>query len=87
MRNTANVTGGKPIAVSSQSISGVSADNLESPFTTSMEERERCYSIILSWAPHETNILSFILCYDYDIRVSSAAQFALRSGARGVELQ
>jgi hypothetical protein len=34
MRNTVNVTNGKPIAVLLQSISG-------SPFTTSMEVRER----------------------------------------------
>jgi hypothetical protein len=41
MRNTADMTGGKPIAVWSQSFSA-------------MEERERCYSFILSRAPHET---------------------------------
>jgi hypothetical protein len=60
MRNTADVTGGKPIAVLLQSISGVSAINLYSPFTTSMEERERCYSFILSRTPHET-MLSIVL--------------------------
>jgi hypothetical protein len=38
MSDTADVTGGKPIAVWSQSISGVSAIN-PSPFMTSMEER------------------------------------------------
>jgi hypothetical protein len=51
MRNTADVTGGKPIAVLLQSISGVNAIN---PFTTSMEERVRYYYFILSRTPHET---------------------------------
>jgi hypothetical protein len=55
MRNTADVTGGKPIAVLLQSISGVSVINPLVAFTTSMEERERCYSFILSRTPHETN--------------------------------
>jgi hypothetical protein len=45
MTSTADVAGGKPVAVLSQSISGLSSDN---PFTTSMEERERCYSFVLS---------------------------------------
>jgi hypothetical protein len=49
-----HVTGGKPIAVLLQSISGVVLLILQSPFTTSMEERERCYSFILSRTPHET---------------------------------
>jgi hypothetical protein len=40
MRNTADVTGGKPIAVLLQYISGVSAINPLVAFTTSMEERE-----------------------------------------------
>jgi hypothetical protein len=39
--NTADVTGGKPIAVCSQSISGVNAINPLVAFTKSMEERER----------------------------------------------
>jgi hypothetical protein len=39
MRNTADVTGGKPIAVESQSISGVSAINHLVVFYN-MEERE-----------------------------------------------
>jgi hypothetical protein len=53
MSNTVDVTGGKPIAVLLQSISGVSAIN---PFVAfcAMEERERCYSFILSRTPHET---------------------------------
>jgi hypothetical protein len=51
MKNTADVTAGKPITVWSQSISDVSAIN---PFTTLIEERERCYSFILFLTPHET---------------------------------
>jgi hypothetical protein len=54
MRNTADVTGGKPIAVLLQSISGVNAINPLVALTTSMEEKEMCYSFILSWTPHET---------------------------------
>jgi hypothetical protein len=53
MRNTADVTGGKTIAVLLQSISGVSAINPLVAFTTSMKERERCYSFILSRTPHK----------------------------------
>jgi hypothetical protein len=53
MSNTAQVTSGKPIAVWSQSILGVNAINtLGATFTISMEERERCYSFILSRTPH-----------------------------------
>jgi hypothetical protein len=44
MRNTADVTGGKPIAALLQSILGEVLLLLYSPFTTSMEERERWYS-------------------------------------------
>jgi hypothetical protein len=63
MKNTADVIDGKPIAVLLQSISSVSAINPLSPFTTSMEERERCYSFILSLTPHETsNIMDMGLC-------------------------
>jgi hypothetical protein len=51
MSNTTDVTDGKPIAVWSQSISGVNAIN---PYTKSMEERKRCYSCSLSHIPHET---------------------------------
>jgi hypothetical protein len=54
MRNTADVTGGKPIAVLLQPISGVSAINSLVAFYD-MEEQERCYSFILSWTPYETN--------------------------------
>jgi hypothetical protein len=65
MRNTADVTGGKPIAVLLQSISDVSAIN-PSPFTTSMEERERCYSFILYRTPHETLATATLACL-YDV--------------------
>jgi hypothetical protein len=49
MRNTADVTGGKPKAVLLQSISGVSAIN---PFP----ERETCYYFIFSRTPLETDL-------------------------------
>jgi hypothetical protein len=39
MRNTEHMIGGKPIAIQSQFISGVNTFNLQSPFTTSMEDR------------------------------------------------
>jgi hypothetical protein len=54
MRNTADVIGGKPIAVLLQFVSDVNAINPLVSFTTSMEEKERCYSFILSRTPHET---------------------------------
>jgi hypothetical protein len=54
MRNTADVTGGKPIAVWLQSISGGYAVNPLVAFMTSMEERDRWYSFVLSRTPHET---------------------------------
>jgi hypothetical protein len=47
------VTGGKPIAVWSQSISGVKAINPLVAFYD-IHGRERCYSFILSRTPHET---------------------------------
>jgi hypothetical protein len=43
MRNIADVTGGKPIDVLLQPISSISANNPLVAFSTSMEERERCY--------------------------------------------
>jgi hypothetical protein len=51
---TADVTGGKPITVWLQSISGGDAVIYLVAFTTSMKERERCYSFVLSRIPHET---------------------------------
>jgi hypothetical protein len=51
------MTGGKPIAIYLQSISGVSAINPLVAFYD-MEEKERCYSFILARTPQETIILS-----------------------------
>jgi hypothetical protein len=51
---TAGGTDGKPIAVWTQSISGANAINPLVAFTTSIEERERCYSFILPRTPHVT---------------------------------
>jgi hypothetical protein len=63
MKNTADVADGKPIAVLLQSMSNVSAINPLVAFTTPMEERERCYSFILSLTPPETK-LHLLLYYD-----------------------
>jgi hypothetical protein len=52
IKNTADVTGGKPIAVLLQSISGVSAINPLVAFTTSMEERG---AILLFCPGHHTS--------------------------------
>jgi hypothetical protein len=51
MRNTADVTGGKPIAVLLQSISGVSAIN---PLVAFYDIHGGKRSFILSRTPHET---------------------------------
>jgi hypothetical protein len=61
MRNTADLTDGKPIAVRSKSISGVSAVNPLFYFTTSMEERERCYLYLLSRVVSGTEQKSYIM--------------------------
>jgi hypothetical protein len=53
MRNTTDVTGGKPIAVLLQPISGVSAINPLVAFYD-IHGRKRCYSFILSRTPQET---------------------------------
>jgi hypothetical protein len=53
MKDTADVTGGKPIAVLFQSISGVSGINSLVAFYD-IHGGERCYCIILSRTPHET---------------------------------
>jgi hypothetical protein len=59
MRNTADVTDSKPIAVLLQSISGVSAINpLVAFYDIIMEERERYYYFVLSRTPHETKATS-----------------------------
>jgi hypothetical protein len=57
MRNTADVTGDKPIAVLLQSISGVSAINALVAFYDIhlTEENKRRYSFVLSRTPHETD--------------------------------
>jgi hypothetical protein len=54
MRNTASVTGGKPIAVLLQSISGVSATNPLVAFYDIHEGKREVLSFILSRTPHET---------------------------------
>jgi hypothetical protein len=56
--NTADVAGSKPIAVSSQSISGVNAINHLITFYD-IHGRERCYSFILSRTPHEAQLRSY----------------------------
>jgi hypothetical protein len=93
MRNTADVTGGKPIAVLLQSISGVSAINPLVAFYDT-EERERCYSFILSRTPHAAVweyilheyewILHVSMYYflDYPFRACNGAQAADRVAAR-----
>jgi hypothetical protein len=58
-RNTADETGGKPIAVRLQSISGGDVANPLFAFYD-IHERERCYSFVLSRTPHET-LLFFII--------------------------
>jgi hypothetical protein len=70
MINTADVTGGKPITVLLQSISGVSAINPLVAFTTSTEERERCYSFILSRTPHENELFRVRLCHFYSLKTT-----------------
>jgi hypothetical protein len=54
MRNTADVPSGKPIAVWLQSTSGGDAVYPLVAFYDIQEERESCYSFILSRTPHET---------------------------------
>jgi hypothetical protein len=53
MRNTADVTGGKPIAVLLQSISGVSAINPLVAFYVIHGGKREVLSFILSRTPHE----------------------------------
>jgi hypothetical protein len=55
MRNTVDVTGGKPIAVLLQSITGVSAINpLVGFYDIHGGKREVIFFYFLSWTPHET---------------------------------
>jgi hypothetical protein len=56
------VTGGKPIAVLLQSISGVSAINPLVAFYDIHGGKVRCYSFILSRTPHETTMIIIIPC-------------------------
>jgi hypothetical protein len=60
MRNTADVTGGKPIAVRLQSISDVSAINPLVAFYD-IPVRKMCYSFVLSQTPFETNNIKMII--------------------------
>jgi hypothetical protein len=53
MRNTADVTGGKPIAVLLQSIAGVSAINPLVAFYDIHEGEREVFFLILSRIPHE----------------------------------
>jgi hypothetical protein len=61
MRNTADVARGKAIAVCSSSIMDVSAVAPLVHFTTSMEERERCYSLVLSRTRDISVFLDFVI--------------------------
>jgi hypothetical protein len=61
MSTTADVTGGKPIAVWSQSISGVNAINLLVVFYDIQGRKREVLFFILSWTPHDTIISIFIL--------------------------
>jgi hypothetical protein len=54
LKNTADVTGGKPIAVLLQSISGVSAINPLVAFHDIHGGKREVYSFSLSRTPHET---------------------------------
>jgi hypothetical protein len=54
IRNTADVEDAKPIAVCSLFVLDVKAIYSLVAFMISMEERERCYSFILSRTLHET---------------------------------
>jgi hypothetical protein len=55
------VIGGKPINVLLQSISSVSAINPLVAYYDIMEERQRCYSFILSRTPQDKIIINNIL--------------------------
>jgi hypothetical protein len=54
MRNTADVTSGKPIAVVLQSIAGVSAINPLVAFYDIHGGKREVLFFYLSWTPHET---------------------------------
>jgi hypothetical protein len=57
MENTADLTGGKHIAILLQSISGVSAINLLVAFYDIHGGKREVYSFILSRTPHETKTI------------------------------
>jgi hypothetical protein len=67
MRNIADVTGGKPIAVLLQSISGVSVITPLVAFYDIHGGKARCYSFILSRTPHETIKLRVYLKHFFTI--------------------
>jgi hypothetical protein len=83
---TADVTGDKPIAVCSQSISGVNAINSIVAFYVTMEERERCYSFILSWTPHETYVCMMYVYHQLIFKMGKGFKcaFFYSSAAHGV---
>jgi hypothetical protein len=56
LSNTADVTGGKPIAFLLQSISGISAINPLVAFYDIHGRKKRRYSFILSRTPHEIDV-------------------------------
>jgi hypothetical protein len=57
MRNTADVTSGKPIAVDRNP----DMNAVKSRFTTFMKERERCYFILLSLTTHGVKCNCYIV--------------------------
>jgi hypothetical protein len=73
MRNTADMTGGKPIAVLLQSISGVSANPLVT-FKTSMEERERCFYFI-DVLDYNTLSLNSLFHFSYDTMIRATGRY------------
>jgi hypothetical protein len=56
MSNTADVTSAYRRLIAAYLSSVLMLLILSSPFTTSIEEKERCYSFILSRTPHETHL-------------------------------
>jgi hypothetical protein len=68
VRNSADVTGGRPNAVWSQFISGVNAIN---PIVAlfDIHGRKRCYSFILSGTPHETNVVGCVKPFGFRLSI------------------
>jgi hypothetical protein len=77
MRNIIDVTGGKPIAVWSQSIPGVNAIN---PLVTfcDIHEREKCYSFILSRTPHMILCCILLIISSYVRFITAIAVYTYR---------